>query len=57
MFPFSAVSVMRVGVGLSNLPRVFRDIVGRGFMIAGHIRSVGNRDGRDCPDCLSIRDQ
>jgi len=38
VFPFSAVGgVMRVGVGLSDLSRVFRNIVGRGFMIAGHV--------------------
>jgi hypothetical protein len=43
MLPFAAVGVggaMRVVVGLSDLSRVFRYIIDRGVMIAGHIRSV-----------------
>ena len=42
VIPFPAVGgIMYVSIGPSGLSRVFRDIVGRGFMIASHIRSAG----------------
>jgi hypothetical protein len=37
---------MCVSNGLGDLSRVFRDIVGRDFIIAGHIRSARERGQR-----------